>query len=84
MPEMRAETEREARRKGIDGQAEKPTDPYDLTSMSRPTNVHRTKRDETQPPEADPSGSTTEPDPATHEEHLRSQGQGPLSAKRGG
>lgn len=36
MPEMRAETEREAKRKGIAG-IEKATDPYELTSASEPT-----------------------------------------------
>lgn len=35
MPEMRSETEREARRKGISG--ESPMDPYDLTSFSKPS-----------------------------------------------
>lgn len=35
MPEMRAETIREARRKGIAG-SEDVGDPYDLTSMSQP------------------------------------------------
>jgi hypothetical protein len=35
MPEMRAETIREARRKGV-GATEDVTDPYDLTSLSRP------------------------------------------------
>jgi hypothetical protein len=72
MPEMRAETEREANRKGIAGDAEKPVDPQDLTSMSMPPDRHRTERRELEPPSADPSGSTEQPDPATHEDHLRS------------
>ena len=76
MPEMRVETEREAKRKGIAGDAEKPVDPQDLTSMSRPPDRHRTERRESEPPIADPSGSSEQPDPATREEHLRSDGRG--------
>ncbi len=36
MPEMRAETIREAQRKGLSA-TEDVSDPYDLTTMSRPT-----------------------------------------------
>jgi hypothetical protein len=75
MPEMRAETPREAKRKGIVGDAEKPVDPQDLTSMSRPPERHRTERPELEHPSADPSGATEQPDPATREEHLGSSGR---------
>ena len=75
MPEMRAETEREAKRKGIPGDAEKPVDPQDLTSMSRPPERHGTERHELEEPGADPSGSSAQPDPSTREEHLRSDGR---------
>lgn len=68
MPEMRAESVREARRKGLE-RIEKPTDPYDLTSMSMPPDVHRSKRGELEPT-PDATGSEPQPDPATREEHL--------------
>jgi hypothetical protein len=83
MPEMRAETEREAKRKGIAGDTEKPVDPQDLTSLSRPPDRHRTERPEPEPPSPDPSGSTPQPDPATHEEHLRRDGRPKGGATRG-
>lgn len=70
MREMRAETDREARRKGLGGKVEKPTDPNDLTSMSRPPDVHKGKRGELEPT-PDATGSEQQPDPATREEHLR-------------
>jgi hypothetical protein len=50
-------------------------DPQDLTSMSRPPERHRTERPELEHQSADPSGATEQPDPATHEEHLRSSGR---------
>lgn len=43
MPEMRAETIREAQRKGI-AATEDVGDPYDLTSMSRPVDAARPGR----------------------------------------
>lgn len=61
MPEMRAETEREARRKGIEGATEKAVDPYDLISSSVPADVPRTKPSEDDRPGVDVSEGRTRP-----------------------
>ena len=60
MPEMRAETEREVKRKGI---------------AERTEGGHVSTRESEPEAELDPTGARTQPDPATHEEHLRSSGK---------
>lgn len=75
MPEMRAETDREADRKGIAGRIEHPEDPSDLTGLSMPADARRTTRRGERAAAIDPTGSETQPDPATREEHLRSDGR---------
>lgn len=73
MPEMRAETDREAKRKGIAGPIEQPNDfAGDLTAPSRPAKPHTSTREDEPVAEIDPTGSERQPDPATREEHLRS------------
>lgn len=62
MPEMRGKTEREAKRKGIAGRIE-PGKPHVSTRKGEPEAP------------VDPTGSEDQPDPATREEHLRSDGR---------
>lgn len=75
MPEMRAETVREAKRKGIEGRIEQPNDfGEDLTGVSRPARPEVSTRGHEPEAQIDPTGAERQPDPATREEHLRSDG----------